>query len=79
MIPPRTSLASVISRSVGPSYLVWGLAGNAGMLTHSPRIRKVDVPDQVAEEVAVKSTSTEASDDEDRKQRPHHRVSKFQG
>jgi hypothetical protein len=44
-----------------------------------PRIRKVDVPDQVAEEVAVKSTSTEASDDEDRKQRPLHRVSKFQG
>ena len=59
------------ARRIGPSYLVWGLAGDTGTFLVVPHLLKVDVPDPVAEEGPVKAKSTEGSDDEDREQRPY--------
>ena len=59
------------AQRTGPSYLVWGLAGDAGLLLVVPHLVRGDVPDPVAEERSVKAKSTEGSDDEDSEQRPY--------
>jgi len=59
------------AQRTGPSYLVWGLAADAGMLLVVSHLLRGDVPDPVAEEGPVKGKSTEGSDDEDREQRPY--------
>jgi hypothetical protein len=59
------------AQRTGPSYLVWGLASDAGMLLVVPHLLRGNVPDPVAEEGPVKGKSTEGSDDEDREQRPN--------
>src|SRR5271156_2210398 len=70
--PPRHVGVGDPAQRTGPSYLVWGLAGDAGMLLVVPHLLRGDVPDPVAEEEPVKGRSTEGSDDEDRAQRPYH-------
>jgi hypothetical protein len=35
------------AQRTGPSYLVWGLAGDAGMLLVVPHLLRGDVPDQL--------------------------------
>jgi hypothetical protein len=70
--PPAHQLGvGDLAQRIGPSYLVWGLAGDAGMLLVVPHLLRGDVPDPVAEEGPVKGKSTEGSDDEDREQRPY--------
>jgi hypothetical protein len=59
------------AQRTGPSYLVWGLANDAGMLLVVPHLLRGNVPDPVAEEGPVKGKSTEGSDDEDREQCPN--------
>ena len=59
------------AQRTGPSYLVWGLASDAGMLLVVPHLLRGNVPDPVAEEGPVNGKSTEGSDDEDKEQRPN--------